>query len=179
MKVSIILLILLFGCITQPPQNTQKQSPTKANTTQMKNQTKYVGEANKCLNQSNRFHQKNCLIKLAAKSGNQSICYSLENGVLLSWRDDCLRSVAATSGNHSICRQIHSENIKDICLGEVAVVNRDSGLCDLIETRQSRDWCYNNVAPQLRDASLCSKITHQNRREDCLMKLALKRGEYE
>jgi hypothetical protein len=123
-----------------------------------------------CLENKDLFEQITCLVELAVRENDDTICdAAIHTGV----RYQCYAMVAEKLGNLDICGKIPSGvggetgQLHDLCVSEVAVNLKDYELCQRIKAPGLRDGCYLEIYRQTDDMSLCEMIQDAGMKSLC------------
>lgn len=131
-------------------------------------------EEDACKNIKDSTEKNNCYIKLAASSGDTSICDRL----IMEEHDNCYKEVAISKENVLLCDRIENSDTKDDCYNAFAISEEDSSVCGKIQKQEKRDDCYNYLALSTEDPGACGKIDIISKRDDCYNGLALSKEDH-
>jgi hypothetical protein len=135
-----------------------------------------VSEAPSCLRLANQTGRNICLIRVASKSGDISVC-DLINATNYKLRQDakniCLHDAAITLRNDSICERIlgplyaNEPDLRSQCLRDVGSRSGQYRTCDKIVDSQYSRQCYIAVAKLMNQPEICDMIGDRTWRQAC------------
>jgi hypothetical protein len=120
-------------------------------------------------------HRSDCVMKVANKTMNHSICDQLDG--TFHWI--CLKQNAVLRAKPEICGIINDTTIKHGCYTEMALEYSEYGYCDMIDRVGGRNRCYLLLAVELANYDFCGRINNDSDMGDeCRGNVAVKHGYY-
>lgn len=116
-----------------------------------------------------------CIVEVAAKVGDPSICRSL--GIDMD-RDICVTEIAKNRGDASICEK-YAGNYRNPCLHELAKATGNRAICERIPPADpSRQLCLDDLR-KFEEKSIAACASFQNKADEqlCLKHLAMEQND--
>lgn len=113
--------------------------------------------------------KEDCLLELAEKKLDESICNKINDG---KTKSRCLDRIATKKNDLSICEKIRDSEKRELCMQGIASKLNDLSVCEKLTYRYIKDICFEDIAPDLKDDELCAKINDPFGRDSCYCEIS-------
>ncbi|MFH0861577.1 MAG: hypothetical protein V1875_00970 [Candidatus Altiarchaeota archaeon] len=136
---------------------------------------KHAKTGDECKNAIDVPSKEDCLLNVAKKIGNVSLCYGIYRPNMM---DKCFLNVGTARNDVSACRRISDQSMLSSCLGTVAAAREDVGTCVGDYPEWMSQACILGVAQITKNATLCAQIKDALRKDGCLSQSFVAEGDF-